>query len=40
LGAGVERGHFVRIEADGIDDERAIGTLGELLARSDRPSDH
>jgi phosphotransferase system HPr (HPr) family protein len=40
LGAGVESGHFVRVEADGTDEERAIGTLGELLARPDGPSGH
>ncbi len=32
LSAGVERGHRVRIVADGVDEEGAIEALGELLA--------
>lgn len=32
LSAGVERGHVVRIVADGADEDRAVDTLRELLA--------
>jgi phosphotransferase system HPr (HPr) family protein len=32
LSAGVERGHVVRIVAEGADEDRAVETLRELLA--------
>jgi phosphotransferase system HPr (HPr) family protein len=32
LSAGVERGHVVRIVADGVDEDRALGALRDLLA--------
>ena len=32
LSAGVERGHRVRIEAEGIDEDRALDALGRLVA--------
>jgi phosphotransferase system HPr (HPr) family protein len=31
LAAGVERGHVVRVVADGADEDRAVETLRELL---------
>jgi phosphotransferase system HPr (HPr) family protein len=37
LSAGVEQGHVVRIEADGIDDARALDALGRLLSGLGRP---
>jgi phosphocarrier protein len=32
LGAGVERGHVVRLVAEGPDEDRAVETLRDLLA--------
>jgi len=37
LSAGVERGHVVRIEAEGADEERAVKALRRLLAGSCKP---
>ena len=40
LSAGVEHGHVVRIEADGIDEESALDALGRLLAGPGEPVGH
>jgi phosphotransferase system HPr-like phosphotransfer protein len=37
LTAGVERGHIVRIVADGADEDQAIGALLDLLAGLGEP---
>ena len=37
LSAGVERGHVVRIEAEGADEERAVRALRRLLAGPRKP---
>ncbi|MGD0247905.1 MAG: HPr family phosphocarrier protein, partial [Candidatus Limnocylindrales bacterium] len=37
MAAGVERGHLVRIVADGADEDRAVDSLRRLLARLDEP---
>ncbi len=34
LAAGAEMGHVVRIEAEGVDEDRAVETLGRLLAET------
>ena len=37
LSSGVECGHVVRVVADGVDEDRAVETLRDLLARLGEP---
>ncbi len=37
MATGAERGHLLRVTADGIDEDRAVEALRELLARLDEP---
>ena len=37
LSAGVERGHLVRIAADGVDEDQALDALRDLLAGLGEP---
>jgi phosphotransferase system HPr-like phosphotransfer protein len=37
MSAGVERGHVVKIVADGADEDQALGALRDLLAGLGEP---